>query len=68
MGVLQTVHNEMTVASCTVLMYTLPEIELILMSRISTPVRVTFSPLQSLQDVLLAVMKKHLCTAYEELQ
>lgn len=35
MGVLQTVYNEMTVASCTVLMYTLPEIEQTLMSQIS---------------------------------
>ena len=35
MGVVQKVHNDMTVASCTVLTYTHPEIEQILMSLIS---------------------------------
>lgn len=37
MGVVQRVHNDMTVASCTGLMYTLPEIEQILTSLISPP-------------------------------
>jgi len=44
MGVVQKVHNNVTVASCTALMYTLPEIEQILMSLISPLARVSFSP------------------------
>lgn len=47
MGVVQKVHNEMTVAGCTVLTHTLPEIEQILMSLFSPLTGVTFSPLQS---------------------
>lgn len=64
MGVVQRVHNDMTVASSAGLVYTLPEIEQILTSLISPPTRVTFSPPQSLvktNDVFVAVMKKHLC-------
>lgn len=71
MGVVQRVHNDMTVAPCTERMYTLPEIEQILTSLISPPTPVTFSPLQSLvktNHVLVTVMKKHLCTAQKQLQ
>lgn len=49
MGVVQKVHNDMTVASCTVLIYTLPEIEQTLVSVISLVI--TFSPLQSLNNL-----------------
>lgn len=58
MGVVQKLHNDMTVASCTVLTYTLPEIEQILMSLISRLTRVTSSPLQSLNNLTHAVILK----------
>lgn len=61
MGVVQRVHNDMAVASCTVLVYTLPEIVQILMSLISPLTRVTFSPLQGWNNLMHAWILKQGC-------